>query len=677
MVVFIVWGQFKQAHSSHPSHCTWFCLFLGASSSRPTPHILHIVHDFVYFWGPVQAGPLLTSFTLYMVVFIVWGQFKQAHSSLPSHCTWYCLFLGGQFKQAHSSHPSHCTWFCLFLGSVQAGPLLTSFTLYIVVFIVWGQFKQAHSSHPSHCTWYCLLFGASSSRPTPHILHIVHVVFIVWGQFKQAHSSHPSHCTWFCLFLGGQFKQAHSSHPSHCTWLCLLFGASSNRPTPHFLHIVHGFVYFWGPVQAGPLLTSFTLYMVVFIVWGQFKQAHSSHPSHCTWLCLLFGASSSRPTPHFLHIVHGCVYCLGPVQAGLHPSHCTWLCLLFGASSSRPTPHILHIVHGFVYCLGPVQAGPLLTSFTLYMVLSIVWGQFKQAHSSHPSHCTWLCLLFGASSSRPIPHILHIVHGFVYCLGASSSRSTPHILHIVHGCVYCLGPVQAGPLLTSFTLYMVLSIVWGQFKQAHILHIVHGCVYCLGPVQAGPLLTSFTLYMVVFIVWGQFKQAHSSHPSHCTWLCLLFGASSSRPTPHILHIVHGFVYCLGPVQAGPLLTFFTLYMVVFIVWGQFKQAHSSHPSHCTWLCLLFGGQFKQAHSSHPSHCTWLCLLFGASSSRPTPHILHIVHGCVYCLGPVQAGPLLTSFTLYMVVFIVWGQFKQAHSSHPSHCTNSSVILLHF
>ena len=312
------------------------------------------------------------------------------------------------------------------------------------------------------------------------------VLSISWGQFKQAHSSH---CTRFCLFLG----------------------ASSSRATPHVLHIVQGFVYFLGPVQTGPLLTSFTLYKVLSISWGQFKQAHSSRPSHCTRFCRFLGAISNKPTPH--------------------------------------------IVQGFVYFLGPVQTGPLLTSFTLYKVLSISLGQFKQAHSSH---CTRFCLFLGASSSRPTPHILHIVQGFVYFLG----------------------PVQAGPLLT---LYKVLSISWGQFKQAH-----------------------------------------SSRPSHCTRFCLFLGASSSRPTPHVLHIVQGFVYFLGPVQTGPLLTSFTLYKVLSISWGHFKQVHSSH-------------------------CTRFCLFLGASSSRPTPHVLHIVQGFVYFLGPVQTGPLLTSFTLYKVL----------------------------
>ena len=292
---------------------------------------------------------------------------------------------------------------------------------------------------------------------------------------------------------------------------CLFLGATSSRPTPNILHIVQGFVCFLGPVQAGPLLTSFTLYNVLSISWGQFKQAHSSH--------------------------------------------CTRFCLFLGASSNRPTPNILHIVQGFVYFLGPVQTSPILTSFTLYKVLYVSWGQFKQAHSSRPSHCTTFCLFLGAISNKPTPHI-------------------------VQGFVYFLGPVQTGPLLISFTLYKVLSISWGQFKQAH-----------------------------------------SSHPSHCTRFCLFLGASSSRPTPHI---VQGFVYFLGPVQAGPLLT---LYKVLSISWGQFKQAHSSRPSHCTRFCLFLG----------------------ASSNRPTPHVLHIVQGFVYFLGPVQTGPLLTSFTLYKVL----------------------------
>ena len=208
------------------------------------------------------------------------------------------------------------------------------------------------------------------------------VLYISWGQFKQAHSSYPLHCTRFCLFLG----------------------ASSNKPNSNILHIVQCFVYFLGPLQAGPLLTSFTLYKVLYVSWGQFKQAHSSRPSHCTTFCLFLGASSSKPTPN-----------------------------------------ILHIVQGFVYFLGPVQTSPILTSFTLYKVLYVSWGQFKQAHSSRPSHCTMFCLFLGASSNKPNSNILHIVQGFVYFLG----------------------PVQAGPLLTSFTLYNVLSISWGQFKQAH------------------------------------------------------------------------------------------------------------------------------------------------------------------------------------------------------------------
>ena len=144
----------------------------------------------------------------------------------------------------------------------------------------------------------------------------------------------------------------------------------------------------------------------------------------------------------------------------------------------------------------------------------------KQAHYSNPSHCTD-CTKTG-SSSMPTPHILHIVQRLA---------------------------VHTGPLLTSFTLYILYKDL--LFIQA----------------------LSFTMYRLYNEM--QVTQARSSHASQCKD-CTKFG-SSSRPTPHILLTVQ-IVQRLA-VHTGPLLTSFSLYRL-YKDW-QFIQAHSSHTSQCT------------------------------------------------------------------------------------------------